>query len=94
MRPSATTQGLFTQKNPKDPKNPNKIQRIQGIFFKDLKSVYIIWEWTTPRFQRLNPFLFIKSSYTQKNPEKIQKNPKNSKKLKNPKKSEKSEKIQ
>ena len=36
------------------------------------------------------PFLFIKSSYTQKNPEKNSKKPKNPK---NPKKSKKSEKI-
>ena len=39
-------------------------------FFEDLKSVHLIWEWTTPRIHCLNPFLFIKSSYTKKKFEK------------------------
>ena len=54
-------------------------------FLQELKTVYLIWEWTTPRIQCLNTFLFLKSSYTKKNFEKSEKNPK---------KSEKSEKIQ
>ena len=45
-------------------------------FLEDLKSVYIIWEWTTPRIQCLNPFLFIKSSYTQRNSKKSEKSEK------------------
>ena len=57
---------------------PKKSKKIQW-FFDDLKSVYLIWEWTTPRFQCLNPLLFIKSAYTQKNPEKNLKNLKKSK---------------
>ena len=80
-------EGLFTQKNPRTPRK--KIRKIRKKskryknFFEDLKSVQLIWECTTPRFQCLNPFLFIKSSYTQENPEK---NPKKSKKIqKNPK---------
>ena len=58
--------GFVNELNRKISKNPKKIQG----FFEDLKSVHLIWEWTTPRIQWLNPFLFIKSSYTQKNQEK------------------------
>ena len=84
-------EGLFTQKNPRTPpKKIRKKSKKSKDFFEDLKSVYLIWEWTTTRFQCLNPFLFINSSYTQKNPKKSEKNRKNPKKIKkNPKKSEK-----
>ena len=69
--------------------HPKKIWKKSKNFFEDLKSAHIVWEWTTPRFQCSNPFLFIKSSYTQKN-EKIQKIRKN---LKNSKKTQKIRKI-
>ena len=56
------------KQNPKNSKkNPKKIQ---GFFFEDFKFVHLIWEFTTPRIQCLNPFLFIKFSYTQKNSKK------------------------
>ena len=54
------TEGLFTQKNPRT--SPQKIRKKFKKFmdfFEDLKSVHLIWEWTTPRIQCLNPFLFI-----------------------------------
>ena len=60
-------------------KNPYNlhIKKSKGFFWGS-KIPYLIWEWTTPRFQCLNPFLFIKSSYTQiksgKKPNKIRKN--------------------
>ena len=45
-----STKSSYTpQKNLKNP-------RI--YFFEDFKSVHLIWEWTIPRFQCLNPFLF------------------------------------
>ena len=65
---SSKTEGLFTQKIlVHSQKNLKKIQR---LFFEELKSAHLILEWTTARFQCLNPFLCIKSSYSQKNPEK------------------------
>ena len=59
------------RKNRKNPKNLKKSNKFKD-FFEDLKSVQLIWELTTPRFQYLNYFLFIKSSYTKKS-EKIEK---------------------
>ena len=101
MRPSATTQGLFTQKNPKDPKNPNKIQRIQGIFLGGFKILSPYLGVNKPSISVFKSVfihkILVHPKKSGKHPEKIpknQKNPKNSKKLKNPKKSEKSEKIQ
>ena len=52
-------------------------------FFWGFKVVYLIWEWTTINNEisnsiRLNPFLFIKSSYTKK---RNRKNPKISGKI-------------
>ena len=48
-------------------------------FFEDLKSVNLIWGWTTPRIKCLNPFSFIKSWYTKKNFEKSEKSEKSKK---------------
>ena len=68
-------EGLFTQKilvHP--PKKFPKFFKNLRIFLENLKSVHLIWEWTTPRYQRLNSVLFIKSSFTKrkrKNSEKI-----------------------
>ena len=53
------------------PKNPKKKSKKSKDFFEDLKFVYLISERTTPRIQCLTHFLFIKSSYTKKKPEKI-----------------------
>ena len=71
----------ITKKSEKIRKNLKKSNKCKDFFrwFK-IRTLYL--EWKNPRFQCLNPFLFIKSSYTQKK----SKNPKNSKK------SEKSEK--
>ena len=70
-----TSRGVFhSKKSSYTPKEKSK--KILG-FFEDLKSVFLIWEWTTPRIQRLNPILFTKSSYTKKNFEKSEKSPKN-----------------
>ena len=74
----------FRKKSEKNPKNLKKSKKSKD-FFEDLKSVNIIWECIISRFQCLNTLLLIKSSYTQKNPEKIRKNPKKSEKSeKNP----------
>ena len=42
--------GFSLKKNPpkKSEKSEKKIQQIQA-FFEDLKSVHLIWKWTTPR---------------------------------------------
>ena len=82
-----STKSSYTSQ--KNSKNPRKIKTFQG-FFQGFK-IHLIWEWTTPWFQCLNPFLFIKSSYTQRIRKKIRKNPKKSEKSK--KKFKKSEKI-
>ena len=86
---SANSEGLFTQKNPctppKNPKNPKKIKKIQGLFLRILNP-YTLFR-SEPPFV-LKPFLFIKSSYTQKNPGKNpEKIPKPEKNPKNPTKS-------
>ena len=67
-------EGFFTPKNLAPPKKSRKIRinlkypknlkksKKPRDFFEDSNSVHLIWEWTTPRIQWLNPFLFIKSS--------------------------------
>ena len=93
------------KKNSKYRKKSKKSQD----FFEDFKSVHLIWEWTTPRIQYLNPFSlnppkpkknFEKSEKSEKI-RKIWKNPKNPKypkkiwkNPKNRKKSEKSKKTE
>ena len=61
--PTGSCEGLVTQKNPrtlpkkiqKKRKNPKKSEKYKD-FLGDLKSAYLIWDWTTPRIQCLNPF--------------------------------------
>ena len=62
-------------------KNQKITKKSKNFFFEDLKSVQLIWEWTTPRFQYLNPFLIYKNLvHPKKSGNKSEKNPKNRKK--------------
>ena len=71
---------IFVHPQKKIRKIRKKSEKTQGFFVEDLTSVHLIWEWTTPRFKCLNPFLFITSTYTQKkNRKKSKKNPEKSK---------------
>ena len=80
---STNPRGLFTQKKSSytPQKNRKKNPKKSEDFFEDIKSVYLIWEWTTPRIQCLNPFLIIKYSYGKKNPKKSGKESEKSKKI-------------
>ena len=64
---------LVHQKKFEKSEKIRKIRKKSKNFFWGFQIFTPYWKWTTPRFQCLNPILFIKSSYTQKNPEKIQK---------------------
>ena len=91
---TSLSEGLFTQKNPRTP--PKKIRKIQK---KSQKSKDFFWGFkirtpylgvNKPSISVFKFFLFIKFSYTQKNPKKSKKIRKKSKKIrKNLKKSEK-----
>ena len=91
---SQLSRGCSLKKIPRTPpkKSKKKSQKSKD-FFEDLKSIQLIWEWTTPRIQCKNPFLFIKSSYTKRIFLKIRKSEKSPQKINKPKEKIKLKKI-